>query len=323
MPRFPNISAETNTKLIMKGEVVSMVVTLTLNPAIDYVVHLQGMAAGRVNRCEYEELQFGGKGLNVSAVLTNLGIPTTALGFTAGFTGQILEDKLHEAGVATDFIRLDAGMTRINVKIRAQEVTEINGRGPRIGPEALKALVQKLDTLCGGDILVLAGSIPMGLDNAIYEDLLRYVQGRGILSVVDATGDLLCRALPYQPFLIKPNHHELGEIFSQTLATKEEILKCAGVLQQRGARNVLVSMAGEGALLLDETGETHEIRPPRGTVRNSVGAGDSMVAGFLAGWLQSGDYETALKMGTAAGSATAFSASLATGEEIMSLMRKL
>lgn len=302
---------------------ISVVVTITLNPALDYVVHLPGLSAGRVNRCEYEELQFGGKGLNVSAVLTTLGIPTTALGFAAGFTGQILEDKLREAGVATDFIRLDTGMTRINVKIKADTETEINGRGPQIGPDALQALYQKLDTLGRGDILVLAGSVPMGVADTIYEDLLRHIQGREILSVVDATQDLLCRALSYRPFLIKPNHHELGEIFSRILRTKEDILECARTLQQRGARNVLVSMASDGALLLDETGESHQIRPPKGIVRNSVGAGDSMVAGFLAGWLKSQNYEVALKMGTAAGSATAFSTTLAAKDEIFRLMDTL
>lgn len=297
-----------------------MVYTVTLNPALDYVIHIEDFQTGEINRTQREEIQFGGKGINVSTVLTRLGVENTALGFLAGFTGQALAEGLRKNGIQTDFIWLMEGLTRINVKIKAGEETELNGRGPVIPSAALDELFQKLDRLQSGDVLDLSGSIPASLPDDIYQQILRQLEGRGILTVVDAAGELLCAALPYRPFLIKPNHHELGEIFGQTPVTDQELTACAKKLQKQGARNVLVSMAGEGSLLLDETGACHRLGVPRGTVRNSVGAGDSMVAGFLAGWLKTGDYETAHRMGAAAGSATAFSDGLATEAKVLALL---
>lgn len=301
-----------------------MIYTVTFNPAIDYVVHLPGsLVLDAVNRCQAEEYQFGGKGINVSAVLRVLGYDSTALGFVAGETGRWLENGLAGLGVHTDFVRLGAGMTRINVKIKAGEETEINGAGPLITPADVEQLYARLDGLQRGDVLVLAGSIPTCMAGDTYEKILQRLEGRGILTAVDATRDLLVNVLRYRPFLIKPNNHELGEIFGRELHTDSEIVACASRLQASGARNVLVSMAGAGALLLDENGHSHRIAAPKGTVRNSVGAGDSMVAGFLAGWLQSGDYAHALRMGAAAGSATAFSLGLATREQIDALLRDM
>ena len=297
-----------------------MVYTVTLNPALDYVIHIEDFQTGEINRTQREEIQFGGKGINVSTVLSRLGVENTALGFLAGFTGQALAEGLRKNGIQTDFIWLTEGLTRINVKIKAGEETELNGRGPAIPSAALDELFQKLDRLQSGDVLDLSGSIPASLPDDIYQQILRQLEGRGILTVVDAAGELLCAALSYRPFLIKPNHHELGEIFGQTPVTDQELTACAKKLQKQGARNVLVSMAGEGSLLLDETGACHRLGVPRGTVRNSVGAGDSMVAGFLAGWLKTGDYETAHRMGAAAGSATAFSDGLATEAKVLALL---
>lgn len=297
-----------------------MIYTVTFNPALDYVVRMDRFRAGEVNRTASEELQLGGKGINVSTVLRNLGVENVALGFLAGFTGRALEDGLQKNGIQTDFIWLDTGLTRINVKIKGGDETEINGRGPDIGGEALEAMFRKLDRLGEGDVLVVSGSIPATLPSDIYERILARLEGRGIRTVVDATRDLLCNVLPYKPFLIKPNNLELGEIFGRELKSDEEIRDCAAQLQQRGARNVLVSMAGDGSLLLDETGACHRLGVPKGKVLNSVGAGDSMVAGFLAGWLEKGDYAYAHRLGAAAGSATAFSDGLATGEEIRALL---
>ena len=297
-----------------------MVYTVTFNPALDYVVRMGRFQAGETNRTERDELQWGGKGINVSTVLGNLGVNNVALGFLAGFTGQALDQGLQKAGIRTDFIWLEEGLTRINVKIKAEQETEINGIGPSIPAAALDALFEKLDRLQAGDVLVLAGSIPASLPDDVYQRILARLEGRDILTVVDATRDLLCAVLPYRPFLIKPNSSELGEIFGRTLTTDQEIEDCARQLQARGARNVLVSMAGDGSLLLDEQGGVHRLGVPKGTVHNSVGAGDSMVAGFLAGWLEHGDYTMAHRLGTAAGSATAFSDGLATREQITALL---
>lgn len=297
-----------------------MVYTVTFNPALDYVVRVEDFQPGETNRTASDEVQFGGKGINVSTVLRNLGVDNVALGFLAGFTGRGLEQGLRETGIHTDFIWLERGLTRINVKIKAGRETEINGQGPDISPEALDRLFGKLDQLKEGDVLVLAGSIPKTLPDDIYQRILQRLEGRGILTAVDATRDLLCAVLPYRPFLIKPNDRELGEIFGRTLTSDREIEDCARQLQARGARNVLVSMAGAGSLLVDETGETHRLGVPRGTVRNSVGAGDSMVAGFLAGWLKEHDYAAAHRMGAAAGSATAFSDGLATAAAVQELL---
>lgn len=300
-----------------------MIYTVTFNPAIDYVVWLDRLEPGSINRARQELIQFGGKGINVSVVLGNLGVDNRALGFLAGFTGQAVEQGLAQMGVQTDFIHLEAGVTRINVKIKGGEETELNGRGPDISQAALGQLFEKLDGLAGPDVLVLAGSIPASLPSDVYEQIMARLDGKGVRVVVDAEGELLSKVLRYRPFLIKPNNLELGGIFGRELHTQEEIRACAAALQERGARNVLVSMAGDGAILLDEQGGFHQIAAPQGTVRNSVGAGDSMVAGFLAGFLQSGSFEQALRMGAATGSATAFSDGLATRETVEGLLRQM
>lgn len=299
-----------------------MIYTVTFNPALDYVVRLPAFEPGAVNRTESEDIQLGGKGINVSCVLGQLGFKSVALGFVAGFTGEAVEAGLARRGVNADFIRLPEGLTRINVKIKASVETEINGQGPAIPAGALEELFRKLERLAAGDVLVLAGSIPASLPSDIYQRILARLAPKGVLCAVDATGELLVKVLPYRPFLIKPNNHELGEIFGRTLSTDEEIVECARLLQQKGARNVLVSMAGDGALLLDEGGNVHRLEAFKGKVKNSVGAGDSMVAGFVAGWLEKGDYAWALRLGSACGSATAFSDTLATRTEIESLLNR-
>ena len=299
-----------------------MVYTVTFNPAIDYVVHTGEMKLGATNRSEREEMYFGGKGINVSIVLRELGIDSKAFGFTAGFTGEAIEKGLADVGIDTDFVRLEKGNSRINVKIKASEETELNGQGPDIDDKAISALFEKLDKLSDGDTLVLAGSIPSSLPADIYERILERLSGRNIRAVVDATKDLLLNVLKYKPFLIKPNNHELGEMFGVTLNSDEEIETYARKLQEMGAVNVLVSMAGDGAILIDEYGKMHRCGVCKGVVKNSVGAGDSMVAGFIAGVIK-GDYEYALKLGTAAGGATAFSDGLATKEEITELVKTL
>lgn len=299
-----------------------MVYTVTFNPAIDYVVHTGEMKLGATNRSEKEEMYFGGKGINVSIVLRELGICSKALGFTAGFTGEAIENGLSEMGIDADFVRLKNGNSRINVKIKSTEETELNGQGPDIDEAAINALFAKLDKLSDGDTLILAGSIPSSLPSDIYEKILGRLSGRNIKTVVDATKDLLLNVLKYKPFLVKPNNHELGEMFGAELKTDEEIEKYARKLQEMGAVNVLISMAGDGAMLIDEYGKMHRCGVCRGTVRNSVGAGDSMVAGFTAGSLK-GDYEYALKLGTAAGGATAFSDGLAEKAKIDELLKTL
>lgn len=299
-----------------------MVYTVTFNPAIDYVVHTGEMKLGATNRSEREEMYFGGKGINVSIVLRELGIDSKAFGFTAGFTGEAIEKGLADVGIDTDFVRLEKGNSRINVKIKASEETELNGQGPDIDDKAISALFEKLDKLSDGDTLVLAGSIPSSLPADIYERILERLSGRNIRAVVDATKDLLLNVLKYKPFLIKPNNHELGEMFGVTLNSDEEIETYARKLQEMGAVNVLISMAGDGAILIDEYGKMHRCGVCKGVVKNSVGAGDSMVAGFIAGVIK-GDYEYALKLGTAAGGATAFSDGLATKEEITELVKTL
>lgn len=299
-----------------------MVYTVTFNPAIDYVVQTDEMTVGSVNRAKSEKIYFGGKGINVSIVLKELGIPSKALGFVAGFTGAAIEQGIAEKGIETGFVHLDNGFSRINVKIKSGSETELNGQGPAIDNKALDELFQKLDNLSDGDTIVLAGSIPDSMPSDSYEKILEHLSGKKIRAVVDATKNLLMNVLKYKPFLIKPNNHELGEMFGVTLKTNEEIEEYARRLKDMGARNVLVSMAGDGALLLDENGETHICGVCKGTVKNSVGAGDSMVAGFIAG-SEKGDYEYALKLGTAAGGATAFSDGLARRGEIFRLLEQL
>ena len=286
-----------------------MIYTVTFNPAIDYVVRLDApLEVGEVNRAKGEDCVLGGKGINVSGVLAQLGCESVALGFVAGETGAWLERGLAAQGLKTDFVHLEQGMTRINVKIKAGQETELNGAGPDIPESAMQELEKKLDSLNEDDILILAGSIPASLSQDTYERLL---------------ARLLVNVLQYHPFLIKPNNHELGEIVGRVLTTDEEIIAAARTLQQKGARNVLVSMAGDGALLVDENGEVHSIGCPKGKVVNSVGAGDSMVAGFVAGWMQTRSYSFALRLGTACGSATAFSLGLATKEKIDELMKEI
>ena len=301
-----------------------MIYTVTFNPAIDYVLRVgDSLRVGGLNRTTAEDFQFGGKGINVSGVLKTLGLDSVALGFVAGFTGQALEQGLRQQGLQTDLIHVQQGMTRINVKIKGQEETEINGMGPVITPEDMDSLYKKLDKLQPEDTLVLSGSIPGCLPQDTYENILARLQCRKLRTVVDATRDLLINVLKYRPFLIKPNNHELGEIFGETPVTDEEILTCTRRLQDMGGRNILVSLAGDGALLLDEQGISHRIGCPKGTVVNSVGAGDSMVAGFLAGYQQTGDYGYALRLGTAAGSATAFCLGLADKATVDQLMATL
>ena len=299
-----------------------MVYTVTFNPAVDYVVQTDEIAVGGVNRSKSEKIYYGGKGINVSMVLSELGVKSKALGFVAGFTGDAIEKGVAEKGVETDFVHLENGFSRINVKIKAEKETELNGQGPAIDDKALNALFEKLDRLSDGDTLVLAGSIPSSMPADIYEKILERLQNKNIKAVVDATKDLLMNVLKYKPFLIKPNNHELGEMFGVTLKTNAEIEEYARKLKDMGARNVLVSMAGDGALLLDENGKVHVCGVCKGTVKNSVGAGDSMVAGFVAGSVN-GDYEYALKLGTAAGGATAFSDGLAEKALIDELIKQL
>ncbi len=301
-----------------------MIYTVTFNPAIDYVVRMsEELLPGMTNRSDSEECYFGGKGINVSTILKNLGLDNTALGFTAGFTGRAIEESVKAKGIKSGFISLPEGISRINVKIKGQAETEINAQGPAIPEEAQKELFDKINTLVDGDMLILAGSIPNSLPSDVYEKIIALVSDRKIDVVVDATKDLLKNVLKYHPFLIKPNNHELGEMFGKVLKTDEELEEHAKKLQEMGARNVLISMAGDGAMLISEDGQKFRMGVPKGEVRNSVGAGDSMVAGFIAGYFKNKSYEEALKMGTAAGSATAFSDDLATGEAILKLYESL
>lgn len=300
-----------------------MIYTVTFNPALDYVVKMDSLELGMVNRSTAEAVYYGGKGINVSIVLNNIGVENVALGFIAGFTGREIEDGVKAMGVTTDFITLADGMSRINVKIKAEKETEINGQGPDIKAEELLELFNKLEKLKGGDCLVLAGTIPASLPSDIYEQIMAKLMNKGIDIVVDATKELLLNVLKYHPFLIKPNNHELEEIFGVKLSTDEDIAEYAKKLQIMGARNVLISMAGDGAMLITEAGEVLRIGVPKGKVVNSVGAGDSMVAGFTASYLKDHDYMEALKRGTATGSATAFSEGLATADKVEELYRQL
>ncbi len=298
-----------------------MIYTLTMNPSLDYIVHVSAFQTGMVNRSSAEQLYAGGKGINVSLVLHNLGIPSAALGFFAGFTGEKIIAMLKERGISTDFIPLPEGMSRINIKLNAGEETEINGTGPVIPPPYLDALFEKLDMLTDKDILVLAGSIPASVPETLYKTIICRLAQKHTKVIVDASKELLSNVLPYHPFLIKPNVYELAEITGRNLAAKEEIIEAARAVQEQGAVNVLVSMAGDGAVLLDETGKVHYSRPPKGKKINSVGAGDSMVAGFLAGYLEHHSYKKAFLQGLCTGSASAFSQELATKAEVEALMK--
>lgn len=300
-----------------------MIYTVTFNPSLDYIVDVTDFKTGVVNRTTGEKIFAGGKGINVSMVLKNLGMSNTSLGFTAGFTGNEIKRLLAKKGVDTDFIEVEDGISRINVKLRSNEESEINGQGPVITEDNIKKLYEKLDCLKESDVLVLAGSIPDVMPSSMYMDIMKHLEGRGINIVVDATRNLLTNVLAYKPFLIKPNNHELGEIFGVEVTDKDDVIKYAKKLQEQGARNVLISMAGEGAVLVAEDGSVYEAPAPKGTLVNAVGAGDSMVAGFTAGWIEKKDYRHAFYMGVSAGSASAFSEYLATKEEIMDLYEKV
>ena len=299
-----------------------MIFTVTFNPSLDYIVRVDEMRLGTINRTNYEQLLPGGKGINVSIVLGNLGHPSRALGFSAGVTGVALEKLLADTGVDADLVHVKAGFTRINAKVKAVEETEFNGQGPRIAPEDVDALFSKLDVLGQDDTLVISGSVPNTLPSDMYEQVMERLAGRGVRIVVDAERDLLTRVLPYRPFLVKPNNHELGDIFGVTLKTRDEVVPYARRMQEMGAQNVLVSMAGEGGVLVAADGQVYQSPAAKGTVVNSVGAGDSCVAGFLAGLMETGSYQTAFRMGLAAGSASAFSDHLATRPEVEDLMSR-
>ena len=300
-----------------------MVYTVTLNPSLDYIVTVDEFKLGMTNRTSSELMLPGGKGINVSIVLQNLGVENTALGFLAGFTGEQIEAMLKELEVKSDFIRISEGMSRINLKLKNIDGTEINGAGPKISQEDLEKLMKQMDHLQPGDILVLAGSIPSSLSPEMYQKILERLKKKEILSVVDATGSLLKNVLSYRPFLVKPNQHELGDLYGVVLSEKEEVVPYAKKLQEAGARNVLVSMGGKGAMLAAEDGKVYEADAPKGILRNSVGAGDSMVAGFLSGWLKYQSYEEAFRYGVGAGSASAFSDNLATKEEIEGIVKNV
>ena len=299
-----------------------MVYTITLNPSLDYVVSVDDFEAGRINRTASEAVFAGGKGINVSTILKELGVESVALGYIAGFTGQELKRRLQEQDINTDFIDVAQGLTRINMKLRSkQEETEINGQGPLVSEDELAQLSYKIEKLIPEDILVISGSVCKGVPQKIYADFVKLCNERNVKVVVDASSTLLRNTLEYHPFLIKPNHHELGEMFHHEITTSEEIVYYAKELQKLGARNVLVSAGKAGAILVTNDGNVYEMEAPHGEVVNSVGAGDSMVAGFIAGYLETYNYEEALKLGICAGSATAFSEGLAKKDDIIALMK--
>lgn len=302
---------------------IKMIYTVTFNPSLDYIVSVEDFKMGITNRTASELILPGGKGLNVSMVLCNLGIDNTAFGFVAGFTGREIVRRIEEMGVRSDFILVEEGISRINLKLKSVEGTEINGRGPRISEEYVEKLMNKLDILKKDDMLVLAGSIPGSMPDDIYKKIMVRLEGRNIKIIVDATKDLLLNVLGYHPFLVKPNNHELGEIFGVELWTREQVIPYAKKIQGMGAVNVLVSMAGEGAVLVAEDGKVYAAPVPEGKLVNGVGAGDSMVAGFIAGWMEQRDYHHAFIMGLAAGSASAFSEQLATRKEVELILRQL
>jgi 1-phosphofructokinase len=299
-----------------------VVYTITFNPALDYVINLDSIQTHDINRATSEEIYYGGKGINVSAILTRLGIENKALGFAAGFTGEKLVEMMNDDGINSDFIFLKNGFTRINVKMKADKEIDVNAAGPDISQEDIDKLMEKLNEIQSGDYLVLAGSIPSSLPNDIYESILKSLSSKGVNFVVDAEKDLLLNALKYKPFLVKPNHHELGDMFGVTTESDEDIEVYSKKLQEKGARNVVVSRAKDGAMLIDENQKAYKIGNIKGKLVNSVGCGDSMVAGFLAGYIEKKDYQYALKLGSACGNATAFSKELATKEEIIEVFNK-
>lgn len=300
-----------------------MICTVTFNPSLDYIVSVADFKLGLTNRTDSELMLPGGKGINVSTVLMNLGIESTALGFIAGFTGDEIVRRLEEMGVQNGFIKIDEGYSRINLKLKNIDGTEINGQGPKISDEKVELLMKQLDELGEGDVLFLSGSIPASMPDDAYQKIMERLQGKGVQIAVDATKDLLLNVLPYHPFLIKPNNHELGEIFGVELKTRESVVPYGKKLQEKGAQNVLVSMAGEGAVLIAADGSVHDAPAPKGKLVNGVGAGDSMVAGFMAGWMEKHDYKHAFCMGVASGSASAFSENLATKDEIQTVYKQV
>lgn len=301
-----------------------MIYTITFNPSIDYMVSVDHFKLGTVNRTSQEYLLPGGKGINVSIVLHNLGIDSTALGFIAGFTGKEIENRVtNDFGVQCDFIDVENGYSRINFKMKSDEESEVNGNGPMINKEHIDKLYDKLSCLQAGDILILSGSIPKCLSDDIYSEIMEKLADKNIEIVVDATDDLLMKVLKHKPFVIKPNNHELAEMFHVKLFGTQDIVKYAKKLQEMGAKNVLISMAGDGALFICENGKVYFSNAPKGQVKNSVGAGDSMVAGFVAGYEKTKDYVQAFRMGVATGSASAFSENLATASEVEKLLQEI
>lgn len=300
-----------------------MIYTITFNPALDYISKVDNFEIGKINRTKEEKVLPGGKGLNVSTVLKNLGFQSTALGFIAGFTGKELKTEIEKYGIQTDFIEVKEGITRINVKISSDVETALNGNGPIITEEDIEKLLEQISKFNNEDIVILAGNIPKGIKNNIYEIICSKLEKNGVTFVVDSTKELLINVLKYKPFLIKPNKEELEETFKEKIETNEDIVKHAEKLQDMGARNVLISLGGDGAILITETKEVYYSKAPKGKVLNTVGSGDSMVAGFIAGYQKNRDYNEAFKMGIAAGSASAFSMNLATLPEVESLLKEI
>lgn len=300
-----------------------MIYTVTFNPSIDYIVNMSSFKSGATNRSTGEEYYVGGKGINVSAVLKALGVESVALGFVAGFTGEEIIKSVNEMGIKEDFIKLKNGTSRINIKIKSTDETEINGQGPEITEDEINILYKKLDAISDGDTIILSGSIPATLPKTIYGDILKRLSHKNVNFVVDATGDLLLESLKYKPFLVKPNNFELGDIFGINITTDDydSVIKYAKVLKDKGAKNVLVSLAENGSVLIDESGNIHKFGVADIKVINSVGAGDSMLAGFIAGFMEKSDFDYALKLGTACGSATASLMGLATKEQIDKILQ--
>ena len=300
-----------------------MIYTITFNPALDYTVRVDDFKLGNVNRTSREEVYAGGKGINVSIVLKNLGVESRTLGYIAGFTGDEIEKKVKSYGCITDFIKLEKGMSRINIKLKSNEESEINGQGPEITEKDLLKLYDKLQDINKGDILVLGGSIPSNLPENIYEVILEQLEGRDIKFIVDATGDLLLNVLKYKPFLIKPNHREIEEVFNVEIKNEEELVDYGFKLRSLGAKNVLISRASKGAIFIGEDNNVVKLSAPKGKLVNSVGAGDSMVAGFISGYLKDENLIDALKVGIATGSASAFSEGLASREKVKGLLETI
>ena len=306
-----------------RREGYKVIYTVTFNPSLDYIVSVKDFRPGMTNRTSSELMLAGGKGINVSIVLGNLGIKSTALGFIAGFTGDEIVRRLHNSGINSEFIKINDGISRINIKLKSIDGTEINGQGPHIDSSHIEQLMNRLRRLESGDILVLAGSIPAGISDNIYKDIMDMLKDKGVQIVVDATSRLLTNVLEYKPFFIKPNQHELGDIFNVTLNTQEEVIPYALELKKMGAVNVCVSMGGKGAILVADDGNVYKAKSPDGILKNSVGAGDSLVAGFLSGWIEKKDYEYAFRKGVATGSASAFSENLATKREISEVLKRV